>query len=556
MEIPLLSSSINLKKHPARYLLVGILVVAILLRFVGLGSVPAGLDWDEAAIGYNAYSLLHTGRDEYGVLLPAVFRSFDDFKPPLYEYLDIIPVAMFGLEPWVIRLPSAVFGALAVLGVYFLVCQLLQLASVGVRQRWRWLPAAASFCLAISPWHVHFSRVAFEANLGGTLNIWFAVCFFKGLKTWLWFIPSAFFAGLALYAYHSERLFLPLLALFLVVYFRKAIFVQRWRLLAPILVGLVVILPLALLLANPLNWSRVLSTSSVSNSSLLMARTVVKLNQDLAIGNTVGRYLFDTSYVVYAQKIADGYLSHFSLLWLFVTGDNERHHAPGMGLLYLADLPFLFLGMYALVRRGKTMAIVLFFWFLSAPLAASVTNDLPHAVRTLVFLPTFQIFIAIGWIEAIVWLAARRLQVFQVSLLVIVGLYSVNFGYYLDRYYNHMDQEYASSWQYGYRQVFDYLNVHGSEYQQVIISPSLGQPYIFTLFYTGYSPSRYLKEGGSISGRNHFGMYAFQPIEWTSVAPDPRVLYIGVPSEIPGPALETIRLPDGSGAIKIAVKQP
>ena len=55
-----------------------IVILAFLLRFYQLSTNPPGLNLDEVAIGYNAYSILRTGRDEYGKFLPIVFRSHDD----------------------------------------------------------------------------------------------------------------------------------------------------------------------------------------------------------------------------------------------------------------------------------------------------------------------------------------------------------------------------------------------------------------------------------------------------------------------------------------------
>src|SRR5476651_2143259 len=107
--------------------LIAILLLAALLRFWQLGSVPASPDWDEAALGYNAYSILKTGRDEYGTWFPVSLRSFDDYKPPLYVYLTIPSVAIFGLNVWSTRLPAVIAGLLAVAGTYFLMNELIAL---------------------------------------------------------------------------------------------------------------------------------------------------------------------------------------------------------------------------------------------------------------------------------------------------------------------------------------------------------------------------------------------------------------------------------------------
>src|SRR5574337_2158196 len=99
-----------------KVLLTGIVLVAAFLRFYQLGTNPPSLTWDEAAWGYNAYSLGLNGKDEFGRFLPITYlESFVDFKPPMYAYLDVLPVKIFGLNEFATRFPSALFGTLTVL---------------------------------------------------------------------------------------------------------------------------------------------------------------------------------------------------------------------------------------------------------------------------------------------------------------------------------------------------------------------------------------------------------------------------------------------------------
>src|SRR5664279_3421550 len=188
----------NDMKKKVGLLLVVILVLAFILRFWGLGHTPPSPDWDEVALGYDAYSIIHTGRDEYAKFLPVVLRSFDDYKPALYAYLAIPSVFVFGLNVYAVRLPSAVFGVLAVLATFYLVRELFKRDSFAL---------IAALLLAISPWHIQFSRVAFEANVGDGLNIFAALFFIKGLKKPWMLSFSAVFAALSLYSYQSEKVF-------------------------------------------------------------------------------------------------------------------------------------------------------------------------------------------------------------------------------------------------------------------------------------------------------------------------------------------------------------
>src|SRR3989344_4938577 len=98
------------------YLIAFILITALafLLRFWRLGEIPNGLYQDETAIGYNAYSIIQTGRDEYGKSLPLYFKSFGDYKLPVYIYATVPSILMLGLTELAVRAPSALFGSLSV----------------------------------------------------------------------------------------------------------------------------------------------------------------------------------------------------------------------------------------------------------------------------------------------------------------------------------------------------------------------------------------------------------------------------------------------------------
>ena len=104
-----------------------ILVLAILLgsvlRLWNISNYPQ-LNADEAALGYNAYSLLNTGKDEFGTFWPLVFRSFDDYKPGVYVYLTLPFVKVFGLNPLAVRLPSLILSVVSILFLYLLVIEL------------------------------------------------------------------------------------------------------------------------------------------------------------------------------------------------------------------------------------------------------------------------------------------------------------------------------------------------------------------------------------------------------------------------------------------------
>ena len=158
---------------------ISIFFLAFFLRFYQLGSNPPSLDWDEASLGYNAYSILKTGMDEYGNVLPLSIRSFDDYKPPLYVYLTIPSIAVFGLSEFAIRFPSAFLGLLTVVVTYFFVRESFSEFGHGKRES---IALFSMFFMAISPWSLQFSRAAFEGNIGLFFLVTGLYLFLVGIK--------------------------------------------------------------------------------------------------------------------------------------------------------------------------------------------------------------------------------------------------------------------------------------------------------------------------------------------------------------------------------------
>jgi len=537
--------------------LIIIFLIAATLRLYKLGEIPPSPDWDEAALGYNAYSILKTGKDEYGTPFPLSLRSFDDYKPPLYMYLSVPFIRLFGLSVWSIRLPSAVAGISTVLATYLFVRSFLLFDKKKLKEYEREMIALlAMLLLAISPWHIQFSRIAFEANIGVTLNVWALTMFFAGLTSPPFLSVSAALFGLALYAYHSERIFAPLLVLLLAVLYRKQLLKNVRSILVSVVVGFLVVGPLVPVVFNKTSMTRFRGTSSLSDQTALLAKSVERLTIDQQHSDYLGQLLENRRFIWF-KTVIDGYMSHFSPKWLFVEGDNPRHHAPHMGMLYLWELPFIILGLVVLWKRNQASSKLLLLWLVAAPVAASPTTELPHGIRSLVFLPGFQIVTSFGlFVLYEKRKSISRFLIIPISI-IIVGFVCFNFVYYLHMYFGHTNREYSQSWQYGYKEAIEYARSHRNTYKRIIVSTKLEQPYMFFLFYLAYDPKEYLRQGGTKSGgfaeyQNAFDIYEFRPIDWNNEIHDGSVLYIGTPKEIPSANIELIEYLDGTPAIYIS----
>ncbi len=532
-------------------LLSAIVLVAAVLRLWQIGNVPPSPDWDEAALGYNGYSIMQTGKDEYGKFMPVVLRSFDDYKPAGYAYLVIPFIKVLGLNIVSVRLPAVIFGILTVIATYFLVNELFKNKKLSV---------LAAFMLAISPWHIQFSRIAFEAQVGLSFNIFAILFFLKGLKKPWYILLSAFFMGANVYIYQSEKVFTPLLLIILVAIYHKDLFkIPKKYLALGSILGLMVALPMGwYLLTNHDAFARAKGVSIFSDSSFLNA-DVQRILWDHEHKNAIG-LIFDNRRVVFTKEIISNYFSHFNLNWLFVSGDISRHHAPNMGLLYLSELPFLFIGLYMLFfgNYSKKTKLITALWFLITPIPAAITTGVPHAVRTINFLPLFQIFTALGIITSLQFLSKTK-KVKNIFIVLYSLFFILNIIYYLDQYFVQQNYYNAADWQYGYAKIMPAIENTQSRYKTIIVSnqPPFDQSYMFFLFYLKYPPQSYQKEVARASGgfreTHNFGKYVFRPIDWSKEGKNKESLYIGRPADFPSgiSSLKSVSYPNGEEAMKI-----
>ncbi len=421
--------------------------------------------------------------------------------------------------------------------------------------------------MAISPWSIQFSRVGFESNVGAALNLLMVLFFVKGLKKPMLLSLSTVFAGLSIYAYQSEKVFTPLLALALVLIFRKELFaLGKKYIFSAFVVGLIVVMPMSFyILNNRAALLRVTGTSIFSYQTEILKDSIQKLERDRANNDTLGLIL-DNRRLVYAKAIIAGYISHFSPNWLFITGDISRHHAPNMGLLYLFEFPFLLLGLYFLVfgKFDKKIKLLVLSWLLIAPIPASITTGVPHAVRTLNFLPTFQIIISLGIVVAVASISNFKFSIFNFKIWKLFAICyllfaAFNFSYYLNQYFVQLNYYDSYDWQYGYKDAVDEVKKIEGNYREIVISDKqpMDKSYMFFLFYLKYPPEEYQKIGekssGSFDSHHSFGRYTFRPIDWQKDSLKRDVLYIGNPDEIPeGSAMKAIYNLDGTPAMRVA----
>jgi len=503
--------------------LMAVLLLAAALRLWSLASVPPHLTPDEAALGYNAYSILKTGRDEHGQFLPIIFKSFGDYKPGLFIYLTIPFVAIFGLSEFAVRFPSALAGIVAVWLIYLIVRKLFASR--------RSLALMAAFLLAVSPWHIHFSRGAWEANLSLTLVLAGIYFFFRALKEQRYLILSAFLFGLTYITYQGAKLAttIPILILAL-IYWKQILKIDRKIVGISVIVGLFVCLPIF--------------------SSFLQGRTgrleVFSVFSYPRPAEEVERFLDSTYFLFHSEGLSFGrailgrLFNHYSDRFLFFEGDwqNPRHSIPANGMFILADLALFLIGFVALVRSKKQRAaIFLLAWAALAPLPAALSRDQVHAVRALNMVIPLTLINGLGAVVLIGKLRQKSLCL-RSAVFLFVLFYLANYAYFLDAYFIHLPKHNAKYWFYGYKQAVELITPLQADYQKIIFQQSYDQPYIYFLFYQRDDPAKYQSQAKLTGAGVDVGLVekldniSFEPFSWP-LAAEKGTLVVGDSIAIP-----------------------
>ncbi len=488
------------------FALILIIILAFLLRFYSVTENPPALNWDEVSIGYNAYSVLKTGKDEWNQSFPIHFKAYGEYKLPVQVYISIPGIYFFGLNELGVRITPVVYGTLTVLIMFFLGYELFGSLLAGL---------IAAFLLGISPWHIQLTRASFESSLAVfwvVLGIWFLV---KGFKDHKWFIFSMIPFALSVFTYNSARIFTPLFLISVLLIYRKKFLEYKKAVLISLLVFIVLLVPLAPFLLSGERSARY-KLVSITDAPGLIPR--INENRGRSTLPQPLSRLVHNKITYVAFNFSRNYLAHFTPQFLFISGaPHKQHNVQNMGELYLFQVPFLFLGLFALFRFKNRFKELLLAWVLLAFIPVAVTNDsIPHALRTLIAVPFYQLITALGFVFSLKWLKklSNLMKIVLGGILFVVIVISLI--YYLYQYYRVYPLAYSRDWQYGYKQVVDYISKHQDEYDEIVFTRHYGEPHMFTLFYLNYDPAKY---------QNNPNLVRYETNDWVWVLKFDRFYY-------------------------------
>jgi len=429
------------------FILILIVSLAGFLRFYKLDKIPASLNWDEVAAGYNAYTIANWGADEYGNRFPIVFKSFADDKHPVHIYITSVFVKIFGLSDYSVRASSAAIGILSVMAIFLLSRELFKNNIAAL---------FSALFLAVSPYHIHFSRGLWENNFALFFLIAGLALFYVGLRKKNYLLPTSFISfGLSFFSYHSAKIVVPLVVLLVCLINIKKLFENKKMLILSIVVSLI------------------FATLVVKDTRIL---GFARINQTRFSNDVINKYGGEL------ETIIHNYKSYFSYSYLFKNGDQgPRASVKVIGEFYKADFVLSIIGLLALFIRKKWQAIlVIVSWLLLSPIPGAVSATEPSAIRGIFTIGPVLLLSANGTEALIALFKSKWLK--ALSIIIILTFLSKEVANYLDYYFNVYPVKEAIEWQYGMKQIVEYAEKNPNVYK-MYVDNIRQQPYIYFLYY-------------------------------------------------------------------------
>ena len=465
-----------------KILLLVILAVAMFLRLYKISQVPVSLFGDELDVGYQAYSILKTGKDYYGNPWPIHFQSLAEYRTPLYLYSAVPTVAAFGISPLGVRLPAVLFGILSIWIFYLLIKQLFKDEKLAL------LSAAV---LTFSPWHIQYSRAAFEVTQLLFLLLLSLLLFFKSFKKgkYLWLSAASF--ALTPWVYSTVKLFTPLLLVFLFLIWHKEILKLPKR-------SLLIAFCSLLLIGGPIAYSTVFGGGGqrfgyISVFTDPTVETEVGVDRELdahvrgetgiGLSPTLTDRSFHNKFTFWGSNILKNYFQPFSTDFLFVKGDlNLRHSIEGVGQFYMVEAITLILGVvffFSSKADWKTKALI-GFWILAGVIPAAITRDGGrHATRLIVILPPLAFLIGYG---------LSKITGYRLLITGYLLLFAANFIAYQHNFWVHNPWYSERWWHSGWDPAIHAVSDLGKDYDRVVITMSDEPPWTFFAAHMMYDP--------------------------------------------------------------------
>jgi 4-amino-4-deoxy-L-arabinose transferase-like glycosyltransferase len=459
-----------------KIILILIILFGSFLRIWELSNIPPGVIPDEADTGYSAYSILHTGLSQYGTFNPlAIEEASGGSHPPLYTYSLIPLVKFFGLNIFIERLPSVIFGILTI-PIFFLVTQKL-FKNINIS-------LLSTFLLSVNPWAIAISRQGLLEAIAVffvTLGILLFLHADKGKK---YYILSAIVLGLSLFSYDAPKVFLPLFLIPLTIYKAKTIKLSKKNIsIFLVIFGLFYMLIIKGLIFD--GNTKDLELVARSESSISMT---VDSERYYTNGPRVLSEIFHNKLSVYLDNFLTSYFSIFSINQFFLNGTGNFIHSVGPhGLFHTFELPFFFIGIYLVLMKKPKEAFFLLLWLLLGSVPGGIT-EVNNPFRSTLLLPVPIIFSSFAIVWFFTYLNRLRPLVRRLTKSTLIIIASIFISSYLYTYFYDFPVYASKWWRHEENEALRFAYQNKDKYDHVFVTNRIENTYAF-LFLT--DPERF-----------------------------------------------------------------
>lgn len=422
-------------KKIEKAVLICIIIFVFFLFVYKLSSNPPGLYLDEVGTGYNAYSILKTGKDEYGKVFPVAFRLFGSYTPAMYIYLSVPVMAIFGLSVFSTRLLSVICGLIAIVVVFYIIKNLKITKS-------KYTPLVSILFFAITPWFVMYSRIGYEQNLAFLFFCFSSLSVLLSLRNPKLLAIALPIISLATHADYAQRLVAPLLFIGIFIIFRKKLLQKKY--LKYIVIGSAI----AFLIQIP-NFFMLTTQSFYTKTEHFYFDVIASQSQKIS------HFLPDFLAVplAFIREFSSKFLTFFSprSLFFFPDSDPQRSMPALSNFYHWMVIPYL-IGFFIVgktIRKESSKFILLL--LLISPLPGALTHEPFHIQRTISLLLPLSLLITIG-IDKLIY---KKKLIYWLSITMLLFFGSLILLW--RSYFILLPQERAEIWGSHYEKLAEYI---------------------------------------------------------------------------------------------------
>lgn len=451
-----------IKKNLELIILILILIFAFFLYTFKLDSIPSGTYVDEAVAAYDSYSLINTGADHFGKSFPLTFRFFGAYTPGLFVYLNTIPIKIFGLNNFSIRLTSAIAMVFQLIFLY-LIFKLFDF------HKSKFLNLISILFIAISPWVVFNARLGYEVTLAQTFFTGAIYFLLSSIKKPNHLLFAALLFSLSINTAHTQKILTPLILIF------SFFLLKIWR------------YPKKILIYSFL----ILLITQLPNFYLITTKSFwTKTNQ---INSNFKSYLDNVNYQFF-QTISPK-------TWFNQSPDIDiQHQIPEIAPFYFwMFLPIVIGFLKVLLNKSKLIE----FKFINGLLIFSlipgvISGRFMSTQRLIPLLIPFSVFLFLGIYQIIIFIKNKN-----ILILIFLGLTFYSLLLLFRSYFILLPHLYAFAWNYGADQVAEYIKSNPDKHF-IIDNTRNSRQYILFLYHLKYNPKKFHTQTGDYWSKDYY----------------------------------------------------